>query len=126
MKWSPVFGDLTVGLLTGTVNFPAVKILQNDVLPKQVDDFSCGIGMVAGVAIILDTFIGKGVSGVETLLDTKYSEIVVHKAESVLQIPEGILEPLPKNPTSSSSDYLHDSKEQWFILFDMYHQSTIP
>ena len=86
MKWSPVFGDQTTGLLTGTVNFPAVKILQNDVLPKQVDDFSCGIGMVAGVAIILDTFIGKAVSEVEVWFDTKYSPIVVDSSESVLPI----------------------------------------
>jgi hypothetical protein len=52
------------------------------------------------------------------LFDTKFSDIVADKAESVIQIPEGFIEPLPKNPKNPISDYLHDSKEQWFILFD--------
>ena len=119
MKWYPVFVDQqTTGMMKGTVDFPAVKFLQDDVLPKQVDNFSCGIELVAAVAIILDTFIGLGISRVEILFDTKYSDLIVDKAESVIQIPKGFLEPLPKNPTSPTSYYLHDSKEQWFILFD--------
>jgi hypothetical protein len=73
---------------------------------------------VAKVAIILETFIGQGTPRVDVLFDTSVSEIVVQKGESVIQIPKGFLEPLPKNPTSPSSDYLHDSKEQWYILFD--------
>ena len=104
--------------MKGTVDFPAVKLLQDDVLPKQVDNFSCGIGLVAAVAIILDTFIGLGTSTVDVLFDTKYSDFVVEKGESVIQVHKGFLDPLPKNPTSPTSDYLHDSKEQWFILFD--------
>jgi hypothetical protein len=120
MKWYSVFGNKqTTGMMKGTVDFPAVKVLGDDVLLKQVGDFSCGIGLVAAVAIILDTaFIGQGTSRVEILFDTKFSDIVVDKAESVIQIPNDFTEPLPKNPTNPTSDYLHDSKEQWFILFD--------
>jgi hypothetical protein len=119
MKWNSVFGDKqSTGMMKGTVDFPAVKVLQEDVLPTQVDNFSCGIGLVAAVAIILDTFIRQGISRVNVLFDTASSEIVVEKAESVIQIPKRFLESLPKSATLPSSDYLHDSKEEWFILFD--------
>ena len=82
MKWYSVFGDKqAMGMMKGTVDFSAVKVLQDDVLPKQVDDFSCGIGLVAAVALIPDSFIGQGTSRAENLFDTASSEIVVEKGE---------------------------------------------
>ena len=66
MKWCPPFGEKqTTGMMKGTVDFPAVQVLQKDDLPKQIDNFSCGIGLVAAVAIILDTFIGQGIGRVK-------------------------------------------------------------
>ncbi len=38
--------------ILGTNNFPALRLPEN-LLPKQVDGYNCGMGMVASIAIIL-------------------------------------------------------------------------
>ena len=44
--------------MIGTKTFPALRIEDYNMLPKQKDDFSCGVAVFAGTAIILRDIIG--------------------------------------------------------------------
>ena len=39
--------------MLGTESFPALWVEKLGGLPKQKDEFNCGVGMIAGIAIIL-------------------------------------------------------------------------
>ena len=46
------------GNMFGSKEFPSLRVSGEDVLPLQIDDHSCGIGMVACIAIILRDILG--------------------------------------------------------------------
>ena len=53
-EWLTPFGDQKEGLMLGTEDFPSLRLLQElEVLPLQNDDYNCGIGICAAIAIIL-------------------------------------------------------------------------
>ena len=37
--------------MVGTEKFPALKVIEDGVLPNQKDDYNCGIGLVAAIGI---------------------------------------------------------------------------
>jgi hypothetical protein len=58
MKWLSPFGRTFFWEMKGINTFPALRVLENDVLPLQEDGHSCGIGILAATAIILRDIIG--------------------------------------------------------------------
>jgi hypothetical protein len=52
MKWHSPFGQ-TFWDMKGTKTFPALRVLDNGVLPMPDDAHGCGIGLKAAVGIIL-------------------------------------------------------------------------
>jgi hypothetical protein len=53
MMWHSPFGRTFLGDMKGTKKFPALRALDNGVLPLQDDTHSCGIGLIAAIGIIL-------------------------------------------------------------------------
>jgi hypothetical protein len=58
MKWYSPFGRSFFGEMRGTEKFPALRVFDNGVLPLQHDGYSCGIDLIAAIAIILRDVIG--------------------------------------------------------------------
>ena len=139
--WLNPFGNKFFGVMRGTKQFPALRVLEGcKVLPRQLDSHSCGVGLIAGIAIILRDFIvlddvnDDGISryieifrrdhmalDVATDVDSR-GPLFVHKlnGESICHLPDGTLKPLPliTDPLLNSYDYLHKLKSEWFQLFD--------
>ena len=59
LKWFTPFGNQYLGVMVGTEKFPAFKVLKDCVLPKQTDEYNCGIGHVAAISIILRDVLGR-------------------------------------------------------------------
>ena len=132
--WLTPFGTQISNNMLGTSKFPALRVPEEGVLPQQVDVHSCGIGMVAGIAILLRQVIGRSTvsdtnkfnaifsrdsmvpekTDVRQMVDKK-SETV---SEHVCSFPEGSFLPLPTKEDLVVGSYLHVLKAQWFTMFD--------
>ena len=53
MMWHSPFGRTFLGDMKGTTKFPALRVLDNGVLPLQDDAHSCGIGLKVAIGIVL-------------------------------------------------------------------------
>ena len=49
--------------MKGAKRFPALRVLENGVLPLQNDAISCGIGLIAAIGIILQVIIDTNNDG---------------------------------------------------------------
>ncbi|KAI2498090.1 hypothetical protein MHU86_16400 [Fragilaria crotonensis] len=121
--------------MKGTNTFPALRVLDNDVLPLQEDGHSCGIGIIAAIAIILRDIIGTqdGVAAYNEMFRRDRMEIQmstdVKSKEHICCFPQGIFTKLFKRDDSASISYLHAMKAQWFLLFDRiaeFQHVTVP
>ena len=65
--------------MVGTEKFPALKVLKDAVLPKQKDNYNCGIGFVAAIGIILRDLLGR--STVPEI--TRYNKMFDHSSMDV-------------------------------------------
>jgi len=135
MKWLSPFGRTFFGQMKGTNTFPALRVLDNDVLPLQEDGHSCGIGVIAAIAIILRDIIGTqdGVAAYNEMFRRDRMEIQmstdVKSKEHICCFPQGIFTKLFKTVDSASISYLHAMKAQWFLLFDRiaeFQHVTVP
>ena len=125
----PFGKNISLGNMLGTKSFPALRLLsKGNVLPLQKDEHSCGIGMVACIAIILRELLGY--SSPEEI--TNYNEVFSPDSmlmseetgpegvgtEVICYIPEETLKPLPTSEKYPRVPYLHVLKAEWFVLFD--------
>ncbi|KAI2497454.1 hypothetical protein MHU86_17058 [Fragilaria crotonensis] len=133
MKWLSPFGR-TFWANEGHQYIPCIGVLDNDVLPLQEDGHSCGIGIIAAIAIILRDIIGTqdGVAYNEMFrrdrMEIQMSTDVKSK-EHICCFPQGIFTKLFKRVDSASISYLHAMKAQWFLLFDRiaeFQHVTVP
>jgi hypothetical protein len=111
--------------MKGTKKFPALRVLDNGVLPLQDDAHSCGIGIIAAIGIILRVIIGIDNDG-----GTRYNkmfrrdcmeikDLTERKSEEdVCCFPSGTFSTLFEEGEFGSSSYLHVRNAQWFRLFD--------
>ncbi|KAI2502413.1 hypothetical protein MHU86_12070 [Fragilaria crotonensis] len=53
MRWCSPFGKTSQGNMLGTKSFPALRLPEANLLPRQDDGWNCGVGVVAAVGIIL-------------------------------------------------------------------------
>lgn len=123
------FGDSDPdGFLLGTKAFPALHLPEDSYfLPLQDDEYNCGIGACASIAIILRDVVFKAT---EQHNDGKneYEEHFCVKSlplkecpltqEVYCDMPKGLLDPLPTKQKLNGGDYLTLVREQWFLLFD--------
>ncbi len=65
--------------MVGSEKFPAIKVLEYGVLPKQKDEYNCGIGLVAAIGIILRDLLGR--STVSEI--TRYNKMFDHSSMHV-------------------------------------------
>jgi hypothetical protein len=135
MKWLSPFGRTFFGEMKGTNTFPALRVLDNDVLPLQEDGHSCGIGILAATAIILRDIIGTqdGVAAYNKMFRRDRMEIQmstdVKPEEHICCFPQGTFTKLFKRVDSASSSYLHAMKAEWFFLFHRiaeFQHVTVP
>jgi hypothetical protein len=70
------FGHELDGKLLGTPEFPAMKVRKDAdlVLPKQRDVYSCGLGIAAGIAIVLNSLLGRNAADDNTVEPTLTNE----------------------------------------------------
>ena len=73
------FGHELDGELLGTPEFPAMKVrkVSKDallVLPRQHDGYSCGLGIAAGIAIVLNSLLGPNAAEDNTVEPTLTNE----------------------------------------------------
>jgi hypothetical protein len=59
--------------MKGTIKFPALRVLDNGVLPLQDDAHSCGIGLIVAIGIVLRVIIGTDNYG-----GTRYNKMFRH------------------------------------------------
>jgi hypothetical protein len=119
--------------MVGTEKFPALKVLKDGVLPKQKDEYNCGVGIVAAIGFILHDILGR--STVSEI--TRYNKIFDHSSmhvekasmeeeveespeEHVRCFPRGTFQSLPATSGQGFRTYLHALKAQWFTLFDRF------
>ena len=55
MKWLSPYGNADM-ILKGTKEFPRLQLNDKLLLPKQIDGYNCGIGIVAAMAVLLRDF----------------------------------------------------------------------
>ncbi|KAI2503366.1 hypothetical protein MHU86_11086 [Fragilaria crotonensis] len=136
MKWLSPFGRTFFREMKGTNTFPALRVLDNDVLPLQEDGHNCGIGVIAAIAIILRDIIGTydiSVAGAyNQMFRRNRMEIQmstdVKPEEHTCCFPQGTFTKLFKRVNFASS-YLHGMKAEWFWLFDCiaeFQHVTVP
>jgi hypothetical protein len=124
MKWHSPFGRTFFGDMKGTEKFPALRVLDDGVLPRQDDDHSCGIGLIAAIAIILRDIIGtdNGATRYNEMFRRDCMQVVastdMRVQENICFFPRGTFPRLFKNGEWGSSSYLHVLKAEWFMLFD--------
>jgi hypothetical protein len=130
MEWLIPYGKAYFGEMKGSKTFPALRVLENGVLPLQNDDHSCGIGLIAAIAIILRDIIGKDNCGTDynKMFSREHMEVKVitdidddtgiERSEHMCCFPSGTFRRLPTGDELGSSSYLHVVKAQWFLLFD--------
>ena len=70
------FGHELDGILLGTPEFPAMKVRKDAhlVRPKQYDNQSCGFGIAAGIAIVLNSLLGRNAPDDNTVEPTLTNE----------------------------------------------------
>ena len=130
LKWLTPFGTEVSGEMVGTNEFPSIRVLDDGVLPLQVDAFSCAIGLVAGIAIVLRQVIGRStpeelsdynrmfLRSVMNVITVPYKRGKVNVDEHACFFPRGLFKPLPSQESWGRSSYLHVLKAEWFQLFD--------
>ncbi len=136
MNWDTLFGTKVQHNLIGTKAFPSLRLNMEDVLPQQtpVDDYNCGIGVVATVGIMI-----RDVIGVNQDDNFKFVTIFSKKTlivsfckktkEYICSFPEDTFQMLlpPHEMSVFGKTYLGLLREQWFILFDrlalLYHKT---
>ena len=123
MKWLSPYGDSFNGKMLGTKRFPSLRVEKIGGLPKQIDGFNCGVGMIAGIAIILRNVC------VENPGQVAFDQQFVQPIEKRLQLDlthrewfarfdENFFKPLPTKEELVWGDYLAMLREEWFVVFD--------
>jgi hypothetical protein len=112
--------------MKGTKEFPALRVLDNGILPLQDDKHSCGIGLIPAVGIILQVFIVTDTDG-STCYNNMFrrDHCMEIKDSSDMNLEKDICccpsEAFPKlfeEGEFGSSLYLHVLKAVWLRLFD--------
>ncbi len=120
MKWLSPFGRTFFGEMKGTNTLPALRVLDNDVLPLQEDGHSCGIGLIAATAIILRDIVGThdGVAACKEMFRSNCIEITVSfdvkREDHICSFPQGAFTRLFKRFDLALSSYLQALKAEWF------------
>ncbi len=123
MKWLSPYGDSFNGNMLGTERFPALRVEQFGGLPKQKDDFNCGVGMIEAIAIILRNVCVEKPG--QVLFDHQFvlrNEKLLHtdlrSGECYARFHENFFQPLPTIEELVWGDYLAMLREEWFVVFD--------
>jgi hypothetical protein len=66
-----------------TEKFPALKVLEDDVLPKLKDEYNRGLCLVAAICIILHALLGR--SSVSEII--RYNKMFDHPSMDVEWLP---------------------------------------
>jgi hypothetical protein len=118
--------------MVGTEKFPELKVLEDGVLPKEKDEYNCGIGLVAAIGIILRDLLGRSTVSEITRYNKVFDHSSMHVEKSSTEVveespeeyvccfPRGTFQSLPTTSELGFRTYLHPLKAQWFTLFDCY------
>ena len=125
MSWLNPFGTVVdqvmEGDLLGTASFPSVMFEDHEKsLPKQNDNYSCGVAVIAGSAILLRDLIDPQERKVEfkSLFSIRNTQVKLIVKEYMVTIRQGYLKSLPQ--VGHGLDYLHMLKRELFIFFDRF------
>ena len=125
MSWLNPFGTVVdqvmEGDLVGTASFPSVMFKDHQrSLPKQNDNYSCGVAVIAGSAILLRDLIDPQERKVEfkSLFSIRNTQVKLIVKEYMVTIEKGYLKSLPQ--VGHGLDYLHMLKRELFIFFDRF------
>jgi hypothetical protein len=92
MKWLSPFGKSFQGDILGIKDFPALRLPERCLLPKQEDGYNCGMGIDASIAIILQNVCNEKVD------QMSFIDQFGHQAR--LEMDQ------------------HPKNNEWFIFFD--------
>ena len=95
LKWFTPSGNQYLGDMVGTEKFPALKVLEDGVLPKRKDDYNGGLGLVTAIGIILCDLLGR--STVSEI--TRYNKMFDHSS-------------MPMRVEKSSTEEVEESLEE--------------
>jgi hypothetical protein len=113
MEWLSPFGKSFQGDILGTKDFPALRLPERNLLPKQEDGYNCGMGIVASIAIILRNVCNEKVdqmlfieqiprtTGGSSFFDKRFFESIPTKENELIL-----------------ADYLTMLRSEWFVVFD--------
>jgi hypothetical protein len=124
MRWCSPFGKTSQGNMLGTKSFPALRLPEANLLPRQNDGWNCGVGVVAAVGIILRNVCTQKVErmnfdeqfGPQKNWELHQDDIT---KEWFAYFDRRFFEPLPtENNDLILADYLTMLRQEWFVLFD--------
>jgi hypothetical protein len=111
--------------MKGIKKFPALRVLDNGVLPLQDDTHCCGFGLNAAIGVILRVIIGT-----DNDSGTRYNKMFRRDGMEIKDstdrkseedkccFPSGTIPTLFEEVEFGSKLYLHVLKAEWFRLFD--------
>jgi hypothetical protein len=124
MRWRSPFGKTFQGQMLGTKSFPALRLPDKNLLPKQDDGWNYGVGVIAAIDIVLRNVCNQKEERItfdEQFGSQKKWEL--HEDEETKECfaycDKQFFEPLPtKNDDLILADYLTMLRLEWFVLFD--------
>ena len=110
LKGFTPFGNQYLEDMVGTEKFPALKVLKDGVLPKQKDEYNCGIGLVAAICIILCDVLGRSTVSEITRYNKMFDQFSMHvkKSSTEEEVEESPEEYVLKWFTPFGNQYLGD------------------
>ena len=107
MSWLEPFGEGIEGNMSGTQAFPALRVSErSNQLPRQLDDWNCGIGIAAAIGIILRDVV---FDGAHVTFDSRFMRNTLiflecpHHQEVYCEFPSAVFQ---EQPNTASMDYL--------------------
>ena len=129
LGWCTPFGDDKAGNMMGTAAFPSLRLPKNiDILPRQNDDYNCGIGICSAIAIILRDIVFVDEKDNDNLVvyhDNFRSENMPiftcdETSEVFCNLPTKAFKKFPMLPTAEWIEFLPRLREQWFSFLDAF------
>ena len=123
MKWCSPFGKSFQGNMLGTKRFPALRLPEENLLPKQEDGWNCGLGVEATIGIILRNICNQKVE--RTTFDEQFGsqkKWQLHEddltKEWFIFFDKRFLNLFQQKNDLILADYLTMLSQEWFVVLD--------
>jgi hypothetical protein len=129
LGWCTPFGNDMTGNMMGTAAFPSLRLPKNsDILPRQNDDYNCGIGICSAIAIILRDIVFVDEKDNDNLavyhdffqLENMPIFTCEETDEVYCNLPTKGFAAFPMLPRERWIEFLPLLREQWFSFVDSF------